>query len=571
MEWDGIWDLKTRVVRDGPPDQTGWFAEVAIPFKTLNFAPDLDTWGFNVGRVIRHARETVRWQGINRASGVRNVGAAGTIAGLGGLQQGYGLTVVPSFASRFDLDEFGNETKPSLDVFWKVTPSVTAALTLNTDFAEAEVDTRRVNLTRFPLFFPEKRDFFLQDAGVFAFGGLNQSPIPFFSRRIGIVGGEQKDILAGLKVTGREGPASFGVLDVQMLHDDDLGDKNLAVARATWNVFDESSIGIIATHGDPTTRGDNTVGGVDFNYKTNDLPGGRILEAHAWAQLSNNDPDDGPAENDCAFGGSIAYPNDVWSWDLYAAQIGSGFRPALGFVSQTGVREYSAYLRRRFRPEGVPLVPLRTIDVAVGNYTLTDLNNRLDSMTVNVPDLDFETESGESVSAGLDYQREQFDDDFAIFRDVTVPAGDYDFWRHFVRVSTNDARPVAATLRYRGGDFYDGDRQDYLAALEFRPGPQFFGSVEGEWNDVHLPDGDFLVRIARVRADVLFSPELSWSNTVQWDNASEQLGYNSRVRWEFRPGSEAFVVFNQGFSSAGDEWRSTTSELTLKVGVTLRF
>jgi len=565
IEWDGIWYLATRVGSDG------WFAEVAIPIKTISFNPDTDTWGFNVGRTIRRKQETIRWAGISRASAVRNVGNAGRINGIGGLQQGLGLTVRPFVTGSYELDDNDINIKPGFDVFYKITPGITAALTVNTDFAEADVDTRRVNLTRFPLFFPEKRAFFLQDAGIFSFGGVSQSPLPFFSRRIGIVNGEQKDILAGLKLTGRQGRANFGVLDVQMYPDEQLGDKNLSVVRATYDVLEQSSVGIIATHGDPSSPGDNGLVGTDFNYRR-DAADGRIYEGHAWAQAAYNDPDfddapPGAAGTDAAYGLNVSYPNDEWSCSAGWSQVGPNFRPAMGFVQRKGVNNYNAYVRRRWNN----VAGLRAINVSTSGDLYTTLDQELQSAGVNLPEVSFETARGDVLSVGSSYSREKFDVDFDIAHEVTIPAGDYPFVRGYAQLSSSDARPIAVTTKFAGGQFYDGTREDYLATLEFRPNASIFGTLEGEWNDVHLPDGDFLVRILRTRLNVLFSPELSWNNSVQYDNLSESGSFNSRVRWEFKPGQELFLVANRGFNIDDGIWKATDTQLTVKCGLTLRF
>jgi len=563
IEWDGIWYLKTKIT------DTGWFAEIAIPMKTISFNADTDVWGFNVGRTIRRKQETVRWAGISRASAVRNLGNAGRIEGIGGLNQGLGLTLKPFVTGTYDLDDNDIEIKPGFDLFYRLTPSITAALTVNTDFAEADVDTRRVNLTRFPLFFPEKRTFFLQDAGIFSFGGIGETPLPFFSRRIGIANGQQKDLLAGLKLAGRQGPLNFGVLDVQMYPDDDLGDKNLSVVRASYDVLEQSNIGFIATNGDPSTPGDSSLVGVDFNYRKN-APDGTIYEAHAWAQAANNSPDDTSDASDgtdSAFGLNFNYPNDTWLFAAGWYQVGPNFRPALGFVQRRGVNKYSTDLRRRWNNS----LGLKRIDLALYVDVFTNLHQELETAGVEFPRLDLENDAGDTLSLGTVYNREAFDNAFDIANDVTIPGGDYGFVRGFAQVSTSDARPVAATVKYAGGQFYDGTRDDYIGALEFRPTASIYATIEAEWNDVHLPDGEFLVRIFRTRFNMLFSPDLSWNNSVQYDNMSESGSFNSRVRWEFEPGQELFVVLARGFTIDDGTWNATETQFTMKCGVTLRF
>src|SRR5262249_22568261 len=267
--WNGIWDASARV------DSEGWCAELALPFKTLNFAEGLDTWGFNIQRTIGRKRETDRWTCTSRDYSLFNIYRAGDLHGLEGIRQGIGLDVVPFFAAHWRNDRQDGEDhtllgEPGFDLFYKIIPSLTFSLTVNTDFAETEVDQRQINLTRFPLFFPEKRDFFLQDAGLFDFG-LNsgggggpgsgdRAVVPFFSRRIGLSpDGEEVPIVAGAKLTGRAGDYGIGMLDVRTDSLGELEGQNLFAGRITKNVGEQSTVGAILTHGNPEGTGDNTV------------------------------------------------------------------------------------------------------------------------------------------------------------------------------------------------------------------------------------------------------------------------------------------------------------------------
>lgn len=561
LEWDGIWHAKAR------RDDHGWTAEFAIPFKTLSFRPGV-AWGFNFERVIRKRQETVRWASPRQDVHIRRVDQAGRLENLQGMKQGLGLTLKPYVSTKVDLEDGGVRIKPGADLYFRVTHSVTAAVTVNTDFAETEVDERQVNLTRFPLFFPEKREFFLQDTDIFSFGGIQQSPLPFFSRRIGIVGGEEKEILAGVKVTGRERGVSFGVLDVQMYDDDDLGSKNLAVGRASAHLFDQSNVGVIFTAGDPGTPGDNALAGADLNLRSNALPDGKTVEAHAWimgtatdAEGSGDDPDD------TAFGGRVAYPNDDWSLSLFAAHIGAGFNPALGFVERTGVREYDGRFRRRWRTTGY----FRRIDLAANPSLFTELGGELQTLEVEAPEVEVENRNGDEYGAAYVYTRDVLTDDFEITDGVVIPEDDYDFGRGRAWFDSSASRALAWSFVFEGGGYYGGRREDYVPAIAWRPSSQFFASAEYEINDIHLPDGDFIVRTARLRANVLFTPEISWNNTIQWDNESDRLGVNSRFRWEIEPGTDLFVVLNHGFAVEDDTFESEESEFTIKFGMTLRF
>ena len=282
-QWDGLWF--GRASRDA----AGWSAEFAIPVKSLAFDPANPTWGFNISRSIRRKQEVVRWAGFTRNKGTTSLPDTGELHGITGLHQGRGLDFKPyaSAIRRSDPTpgEKRFELKPGFDLIWHVTPSLAATLTVNTDFADAEVDERQVNLGRFPLFFPEKRAFFTQDASLFTFGGIDSDPLPFFSRRIGLADdGTKVDLLSGLKLTGRAGPWTLGLLDVQIADHNGVASKNLLVGRAALQVLSESSAGLTFTHGDPRINGNNSLVGADFNYTNSHLPGNKTLSARASVQ-----------------------------------------------------------------------------------------------------------------------------------------------------------------------------------------------------------------------------------------------------------------------------------------------
>lgn len=563
-EWDGLWDAETRV------DEAGWTAEIAIPMKTLSFAPGGRVWGFNIERTISRNRELSRWASPSRDAGVAAMSEAGEIVDLEGLAQGYGLTVKPFFTGELDLDDGGAAFEPGLDVFYRITPATVAALTINTDFAEAEVDQRRVNLTRFPLFFPEKRDFFLEDSGIFEFGGINQSPRPFHSRRIGIVRGEEKDILAGLRVTGRHEGLRFGLLNVQMQDDDELGRKNLGVLRLKHDVLEESSVGLIVTNGDPAQRGQNQLVGVDFNFIDSAMAGGRVA-ADLWAMATREDPTGREAENDgaYAFGGRLNWNADPWSFFVFADEVGRDFRPALGFVQRPGRRELATRAGYTWRP--VDGGWLRSISTSVSATAFTRLDWEIESAEMDLPRVTLTTDKGDSVFGVALLDRDDLADPFEIVDGVVIAPGRYDNagWR--AGFETSSARRISVQANYSERGFYDGRRADTFVGAEWRPGAMFALAGEYFLNDIELESGDFTVRTARAKATVQLSPELSWDTTIQWDNQSDQAGLNSRVRYEFRPGQEVFVVYNEGFDVEGSELRSFSQELTLKLGLTFRF
>ena len=316
--WDGIWEGKASI------DSEGWSVEMAIPFQTLSFDPSEGTWGLNVRRQIKRRLEGDRWAAPRRNIDFFQVAEAGDLTGLSDLEQGIGLDVVPFFTAGWTNDREGDSDKdlkgePGLDAFYRITPNLTASLTINTDFAETEVDERQINLTRFPLFFPEKRDFFLENAGIFQFADLGQDLIPFFSRRIGLdEHGNEIPILYGGKLTGRAGDWNLGALDVVTDATGDVPKENLAVARVSRNVGEQSTVGAIVTHGDPLGQADNALFGLDANFRTSHFLSDRNLNASVFGMKTETE---GVSGRDYAFGASLAYPNDPWEARIAAKEI----------------------------------------------------------------------------------------------------------------------------------------------------------------------------------------------------------------------------------------------------------
>ncbi len=544
FDWDGIWIAETHI------DDRGWSAELAIPFATLSFNPSLTTWGFNMERRIARRNELIRWATPDRDKVVSSLQDAGRITDIAGLDQGLGLRVKPFAVLRArrngDTDKTGLKLEPGFDLFYQFTPSITGALTVNTDFAETEVDERQVNLTRFPLFFPEKRDFFLQDAGLFSFGGILESPLPFFSRRIGLdPAGNPIDLIGGLKLTGRTEHYDFGFLSTRVDAFDAVDAKTLSVARLSSNVSDDSSVGLIATQGDPLSNEDNTLLGADYHYRSTNLGGrGKVLDAFAWGQYTHSSGATGGGE---AFGLSVNYPNEGIIGNITVQQIDESYNPALGFVFETGIRETFGELGYLTRPPGFgDVIP------QFDWLYRTNLDNQLKASTLN-PEIFIENRAGDFIFPEILVEREQLFEPFEILPGIVIPPGDYRYERYLVSFGTSLDRPLDLQGLISTGPFFDGTRQDYELSLGWRPGSRFNARIDYEINDLELPAGRFTVHVARVGLNVNFSPRLIWNTIAQFDNVSEDLGLNSRLRWTLAPGRDLFLVLNHGIDTLADD------------------
>ena len=560
--WDGIWYSAVTI------DDEGWVAEVSIPYKSLSFDPNRTEWLLNIERTVRRTNEVTRWAGARRELGVEDLGGAGILEGFAGdMHQGLGLTIKPFGVLTSELDDGWPDFDAGLDVFYRITPEITAAITINTDFAEAEVDQRRVNLSRFPLFFEEKRDFFLEEAGVFEFGGIRQSPRPFFSRRIGIVNGQEKGILAGARITGRTGDVRFGVLNVQMEDDDELGSKNLSVGRAIVDVLDESYVGVIATNGNPSAKGDNQLIGADFGYVNTRFMGDTNLRAGVFAQATRDDPDAGEERFGYVVGGRAQITTEDWSIFGFVSQVDERYRPALGFVSRLGEREHIATVTRTFRPEWEGV---RAVDVTTGGEFYTDLHDTVNTLEVTLIGASIETDSGDYAQADFILERDKLREPFEISDGVVIGEDSYHWLLLDMSAGTDSSQPISGEVGLRLGEFYDGTRSDYTATLAVRPNTRFQGSIEGIHQDINLPEGDFEVDIVRARGTVQFSPDLALDTIVQWDSVSDITGMNTRLRWEPSPGQEIYVVYNESYDT-DENFTSLEREAILKFGATIRF
>ncbi|MBT5904117.1 MAG: carbohydrate binding family 9 domain-containing protein [Opitutaceae bacterium] len=562
-EWDGIWYGKSSI------DSLGWMVEMAIPAKTISFDPNQKTWGFNVQRDIKRKGERVRWAGLKRNLQVAHMSDAGVISDIGEFSQGRGFDILPYLKANYKKDSVtgtdGFEFEPGLDLFYKLTPAVTLALTINTDFAESEVDARQVNLTRFPLFFEEKRDFFLQDSNIFRFADLERSPLPFHSRRIGLGRNrEPLDILAGGKITGRIGDLNFGLLNVMVDEFEDLGANNLTVARTSMNVLSESETGIIATIGDPTSDDNNALIGYDFNYKNSDFSGsGQTVESNFYVMKSFTSDLSG---DDFAYGATLTYPNSEWEWGLKAEQIEENFNPALGFIQEAGVRQFEGELERSWHPQAIGTINLNT-----SAERRTRIDGELINQEVRFLGFGIESPIRDELELAPLFIEEQLFEPWEIIDGVVIPPGKYSFSRMQVEVGSAESRQLSGYVGVEFGDFFSGTRTNVETEVGWRPAPFFNISASYETNIIDLPEGDFTVDVVQVNFNIPFSPDLAWNITSQWDSESEKYGMNSRIRWTIKPGNELFLVFNQEMDTSRGSWRTLKSDISTKAAMTFRF
>ncbi|MCF6271337.1 MAG: carbohydrate binding family 9 domain-containing protein [Melioribacteraceae bacterium] len=557
--WDGVWDAKTSINSDG------WSAEIIIPVKTMSFKSDLQEWGFNIERRIERLLEKDRWSAIKRNYNVTSLSNAGLIKGLPIFDLGLGLLMKLSPIigfhkndgdnTQFDIDISGDITK-------RITPDISATLTVNTDFAETEVDSRRTNLTRFPLFFPEKRTFFLEGADIYDFGlGLGSDVIPFFSRKIGLYDGDKVPIVVGGKLNGKLGNTNFGGMYVHTGSVDSLVPAtDLGVVRIKQNIFQQSNIGIIATSGDPNRLKNSWLIGADFTYQISDLFDDKNFLIGIWGLYSNRPDLDG---DKTSFGIKIDYPNDLFDITASYKYIGDAFQPSLGFLPRTGIKHY------RF---GLDYMPRPTLDFIRQFFfessllLVTDLNNQWESYSIFTAPIHFLMESGDRFEFNIRPAGERLTEPFEIEDGVILPVGEYNYMRYRLEFETASKRPVSGEVTWWFGTFYSGTLNQIELSMSFRFTSNLILDLNYEKNIVDLREGAFQQDLFGGRIELNFSPNLQLSSFVQYDNESNSIGTNTRMRWTITPLTDLYVVYNHNINKiTKDKWRFDSNQFILKL------
>jgi hypothetical protein len=566
-KWDGEWEAATS------RDKDGWTAEIRIPIHTLRFKRGLAEWGFNVQRRVQRLQETDRWASPRQDYSVFQSSRAGLLADLPTFELGLGLGVRPSLVGGFLNPAPGapaeGTLEPSLDVTQRLGSNALASLTVNTDFAETEVDDRQVNLTRFPLFFPEKRSFFLEAADIFSFGiGIgDEALVPFFSRRIGLVSAQEVPILAGLKATGKVGDTSFGGLAVRTREASGVAPATtMGVVRLRHDLFEESRAGLIATVGDPLGRGGSYELGADFIYQTSSFRGGKNLIAGAWGLVTGRDDLVGYQER-TAFGFKLDYPNDLWDCFLIGRRIGDGFDPSLGFVPRRGIN--TAYGGCTFAPRPKDSFIRQMFHRLYANVTM-DLGWRWESYSVPVTPLSWQLESGDGITFELEAAGDRPPEAFEVAEGVTVETGAYHWRRYQIEAETARKRRLAVDARWQFGGYYAGRLDTYELETAWTPSPLVTLQLEVEHNRGRFAEGGFDLTLLGARLRLNLSPDLQLNSLLQYDTEDASFGSNTRLRWTFHPRGELFVIYNHNLQELDGRWQRESNGLRVKAQYTFR-
>ena len=538
LNWDTNWEVRTQV------SDVGWSAEMEIPFKSLRYGSgDVQTWGINFQRNIRRNNESVFWAPLPRQHNLYRVSLAGDLEGIRvPSQRNLKLTPYvlgaaarggdPPAGTQYDR-EFG------FDLKYLLTPGLTLDATYNTDFAQVEADDVQVNLDRFSLFFPEKRPFFLENAGQFAVGTPGSVEL-FFSRRIGIgAGGAQIPIDGGLRLSGKVGGSTnVGLLQMRSQAVAGVAPQNdYTVARVSQEFANRSSLGAIAVQRQGDGGGDyNRTFGIDGRLGLGD---NTLLSGYA---AITDTP--GLSGRDHAFNLRGEYNSESWTGSLAYTEVGEDFNPEAGFLSRRGYRRGDFLVLRRYRPDD--LWGLQELRPHVSWRGFWDFDGFFETGYLHV-DNHWEWKSGHQVHTGVNFTHEGVKQPFEIVRGVTVAAGEYDHREAQLVFYTDQGAPLNFFLEARIGGFFGGDRVRLSPTVEYRVGETFNIELSWDRNDIRLPvpNGDFKINVGRLRATYAFTPKISLQALVQYDDRNDALATNLRLAWLQSGSAGLYLVYNE--------------------------
>ncbi len=544
-EWDERWWVEAKI------NDRGWVLEIEIPLTSLRASRDLDVWGINFKRFIRRKNETAQWSGWSRDFTFIQVSQAGHLEGVGGAEAGLLARIKPYVlggARRTGVSQTGNDSEGVFEVGLEVakvgiTPGLVGEFTLNTDFAQVEVDEAVVNLTRFPIFFPEKREFFLERAGIFDFslGGRRGGDTAdlllkmFFPRRIGLTPDRrQVPVLAGGKITGRIQDFDLGFLNVQTDEFQETAGSNYTVFRLKRNVLARSNFGTFFSNRQSGQPGDfNRVAGADVNltfFRNVDIQGSL---GRSFTSGVEGDQTMGRAKFNWF---SESY--EVFAEHLY---IGDEFRHDVGFVRRSGIRRSDGIFTWDPRPK---VLNIRRLAIKNQIVYLTDTDHRLLTRQ-QFFHIRTHFHSGEIVTFYISHNFEQLEQDFRIAPEITVPLDGYGFRNYSVDFRSRPQQRLSALTRFSWGDFFGGKRKTLRFSPSFKPRPEFSAEVAYEYNDIDLPQGSFTTYVINSRFNFNVSNRWLTTSLVQYESESQRLVLFFRLRFIYRPGDDLFVVFNQ--------------------------
>lgn len=543
LNWDGSWAVATEI------GSYGWTAEFAIPFATLRYPAGTEeqTWGINFQRNIQRRNETAFWSRLEQQFGLYRLVDAGTVTGIEA-PRSRNLKLIPyakvtARRASSGPDEIADESDVGFDVKYSLTPSLTLDATVNTDFAEVEVDEQQVNLDRFTLFFPEKRAFFLENAGLFSVGASSEAEL-FFSRRIGISeDGNPIPIEAGVRITGKVGRTNVGAIGMStedlFTEETRFAAERFGVLRVHRELPNRSNLGFIlvdrqATGSLAEPEDENRTFGIDGK-----LGIGEYQNLEGWISRTETpgiEVDDHAYEVEWNLGGPL------WSANLGYLEVGGGFNPEVGFLSRRNFRKPSGRIQRRIRPKDRGgLLELRPHASYNGYW---DADGFKESEFIHL-DNAWEWRNGTTLSTAINFTYEGVKEAFEISPGVVVPPGEYDHTEVLVFFGTDRGAPVSLFMRVNAGGFFGGDRVSLAPSLRLRRSETLTSQITWDYNNVNLPFGDFDVNLGRLRLSYSPTPKILVQILTQYNDREDEISTNLRFSWLRTANTGLFIVYNE--------------------------
>lgn len=540
-EWNGIWEVETAI------SDSGWSAEFLFPFASFKFHPDsVQQWGFNIQRGITRFGEDVLWTSWEADKGLLFISEAGNLSGMKNIERGDPIYVKPFITAggQWTGTEETGVLDPGLDIKYGITKTLTLDLSVNTDFAQVESDRARINLTRFPLFFPEKREFFLEGRKFFEFslGGRDQV---FYSRRIGLKNGEEIPLIGGIKLFGRSDDFQVGLLTMQTAGKGDFPSTNFTAARFTYDILDQSYVGMILTN-QLSEDGFNRALGADAEFRFNDFLGDKNLIIGANISTAGS----GGSDKDSYAGRFfIDYPNDFIDQKFQYRLIQQNFRPAMGFIGRSDISSYSYYLK--FEPR-INFLNFKQLIFKPADFNLLyDLNGNHIGMQYYFSPFGIRTVENDIFSVVLSRNFDLVESSYFLFDSTSIGKGEYWFTNTEFNFHMSESRPIAVGASYLLGDYYNGSRSVYNLTLNYRLNSHITLRTEYYHNDIELGGNSFSTNEFAGRFRYDFSTGLYTSIFGQWNNELDELNVNYRLNWKPKIGSDLFIVINQLFDTGG--------------------
>ncbi len=541
-DWNSVWDVAVDI------NENGWFAEIVIPFSTLKFKKDsTQVWGINFERNIRRKKEQLLWQGWSRLYDVGKISQGGKLIGINNIKQGTKIEIKPHVLGGFEFSEekINNTGKIGGEINFDITPTLKLNFTANTDFAQIESDRKQINLTRFSLYYPEKRQFFLEGSNYY---DMNVDKVNlFYSRRIGIDQNTEVPIIGGMRLFGKLNKTNIGIMSIQTDANNSIPKINYSVIKVNQDIFKQSYISMIATQ-KYSKNHYNRVYGTSFVYSTSELfeeknfTGGgtfAVSETKIFGETEESN------RNNLSYDVFLVYPNDVIEYILGFTTVESDFNPEMGYIKRKNYRMLYTALQFNPRFKNMPFfrnLIFKPIDL---NYYINDETKETESIFYEWSPFGFVSKSGESFEFNIQHIFDKPSEDFEIVDSVFIPACSYWDNRSEIKFNSFKGRKIAVESTINVGEFYTGHRQEYELYTYINFNRHLNIGFDWQRNNVQLPQKSFTTDALGGRIDYAFNPKLQTSLFTQWNNEDKNIILNYRINWIPKIGSYFYFVINQ--------------------------